>query len=295
MRVCENCGTELTDEMAFCSECGKEVTESAQTENNTEDQDAAKTESAHAETNAEAQGTAETDEQQEVKKPSKIGNFLREYKTFSSLSTANKVMHIVIPLLCVIFIALCVSSDNTNIVKSNSELGYDFNATLDDFVENWNTATKEIYGESSPADISMNLIKYARDESSGEATYSVYTFEEPFNKHMAVGLYVNKDTGNIGKITYTIDREFLIKADDNVKYNYKYNYSRRIFGCLMSSDDVSNRIDSALDSENGVYYKDNIITQFSVETYNKTDMFMFSMMAATKDCYKSLIQRIIII
>lgn len=29
MRVCENCGTELTDEMAFCSECGKEVTEPA--------------------------------------------------------------------------------------------------------------------------------------------------------------------------------------------------------------------------------------------------------------------------
>ena len=282
---CQKCGSELTDGMTICPKCGSEVDFQNDSENQTKNDNS----------------------QKKPKRKSKIKNFLKGYKSFKELSLISKLFHVVVLVMAIDFLAIIVgsffitpddsysssgnsSSGSSRVVKSNSELGYDFNATLDDFVENWNTVTEEEYGESSIDDISINSIQHMRDESSGGATYGVYLFNDPINpEHMAVSIHVNKDTGNIAQITYIFDKELFDKSDSDVRYNYKYRYSRRIFGCLTSTDDVIDRIDSAVNSKNGISYKNNIVTQVTLPA---TGGVGFTMSAASKDYYNAIIDKL---
>lgn len=227
-----------------------------------------------------------------AKKTSSIGSFFRGYKVFKTLSAKSKFLHIAIPAICLLLIVgILASGDGPSgiqIVESGTAYGYEFDATLEDFIDNWNKVTEELYGKSSVDDISLRSITYVREEMFGDVTVSVYSFDPFLDPHMGVGFYVNKKTGNIIQLNYTIDKNHVDKASDKVKETYFIKNVRRVYGCLGLESDILNRVQRAVDSDRSHDYKNHILTVFGAQQINQTDMYFFQMYAVTDPYYKSI-------
>ena len=235
---CKNCGKEMKDGSAFCSECGTK-NEQGTTEVNTQI-DATAFQSAM----SNSSGTAVA-----VKKKSK-----------------GKFIIIGVFVLLIIIVIACAVGGSSDVIESSSETGASFNCTIDDVIDRYNSNIDEhLINDANLSDEEYNSVKnqFKMNKSNFEQQEEHKYFASSNND--SYGITVFTDENN-----YVYGVEFVVQNDvilDRSLSDQVFLLIRGLYNSVEPSksyDEIEDIVTVA--SKDGVLQKDNVKHVVTYET-----------------------------
>lgn len=128
---------------------------------------------------------------------------------------------------------------SNNIIAANTLTGCAFDCTLREFVTNYNKIVNELFGENSQYLSMSNLPNTpSRTETYGDINIDVYTYSY-YNGTTEVGaiaFYVERNSGEICQLRYTLGCNAYDNMSDELKIGYKEDLTKAIFGAIGFSE-----------------------------------------------------------
>lgn len=293
---CKNCGKEIDADSKFCVNCGEKIeveekTTPAETVNKT------------SECANQIVGKVDQDTREFAEKgKSFVAKEKDNYKNFKNLSTKQKIIRIVVPVLILIVLINIFSSgngSNSYVIEADSGTTFGnvtFDLTFDEFINNYNSCIDE--DEEFESVAQMRYLKASDFDKNtldgGVIEYSQnlgYNFGTTFKALAKLYIYINPNTDTIQFIEYKWKRDGYNTEDAEI--NYYFTLPATIFSMLDDSvafpfDCDSSSYKETYDAiaDDGIVVKGDSFYKYMSADEDTHSIVFF---AATKNspCYKS--------
>lgn len=248
---CKNCGKEIKDGAAFCSECGTKAESNAFAQANQIDVGAFQSAMAN------SRGSVA------VKKKSK-----------------GKFILIGVFAVLIIIVIACAMGDNENaiVIEADNYNGMSFNYDLSEWCDSFNEAINEVNNEYDvEIDLDINTSSFKLDNTDADPTDANvvrYYYEDSKNNNdFAISLYIDTDTEKVCKCEIV---NAPVNGDDLTSFEHFCLIPAVMATSHIDYDTACSTLKNLFSSEAGnhcQYYNNNICYQFgSTSTYDVTNI-----------------------